>query len=220
MIDVIQPFWKPVGWTSFDVVKKLRSITRVKRVGHAGTLDPFAEGVLVLCFGQATKRVSRIMAWDKEYQATVKLGLTTDTLDPTGTVVEHRAVPSLSVSDIQTALAAFIGTIQQIPPMYSALKVGGKRLYQLARAGQTVPREPRPAVIYRIDLLDWAPPDQLAICVTCAKGTYIRTLAADLARALGTVGYLTTLIRTRVGEYGRSDAVRMEQVESWTPIAA
>lgn len=220
MIDVIQPFWKPVGWTSFDVVKKLRSLTKVKRVGHAGTLDPFAEGVLVLCFGHATKRVSRIMELDKEYEATVKLGLTTDTLDPTGTVVEQQAVPSLSMSDIQTALATFVGTISQVPPMYSALKVGGKRLYQLARAGKTVPREPRPAVIHRIDLLDWTPPDQLAICVTCAKGTYIRTLAADLARALGTVGYLTNLTRTRVGEYGRSDAVRMEQVGSWTPIAA
>ena len=220
MIDLVQPFWKPVEWTSFDVVRKVRSVTKVRKVGHAGTLDPFAEGVLVLCLGKATKRVSQLMDLDKEYLSRVKLGATTDTLDPSGVVTNTAPVPALSRSDIVEILDRFVGTIEQVPPMYSALKVNGTRLYQLARAGKTVHRNSRKVRVYGIDLVAWCPPDELELKVTCGKGTYIRTLAADLARALKTVGYLTALTRTRVGPYGQADAIRMEQLSSWTPIAA
>ncbi len=220
MIDLVQPFWKPVEWTSFDVVRKVRSVTKVRKVGHAGTLDPFAEGVLVLCLGKATKRVSQLMDLDKEYLSRVKLGATTDTLDPSGVVTNTAPVPALSRSDIVEILGRFVGTIEQVPPMYSALKVNGTRLYKLARAGKTVPRNSRKVRVYGIDLVAWCPPDELELKVTCGKGTYIRTLAADLARALNTVGYLTELTRTRVGPYGQADAIRMEQLSSWTPIAA
>jgi len=220
MIDLVQPFWKPVEWTSFDVVRKVRSVTKVRKVGHTGTLDPFAEGVLVLCLGKATKRVSQLMDLDKEYLSRVKLGATTDTLDPSGVVTNTAPVPALSRSDIVEILDRFVGTIEQVPPMYSALKVNGTRLYQLARAGKTVPRNSRKVRVYGIDLVAWCPPDELELKVTCGKGTYIRTLAADLARALKTVGYLTALTRTRVGPYRQADAIRMEQLSSWTPIAA
>ena len=220
MIDLVQPFWKPVEWTSFDVVRKVRSVTKVQKVGHAGTLDPFAEGILLLCLGKATKRVSQLMDLDKEYLSRVKLGATTDTLDPSGVVTNTAPVPALSRSDIVEILDRFVGTIEQVPPMYSALKVNGTRLYQLARAGKTVPRNSRKVRVYGIDLVAWCPPDELELKVTCGKGTYIRALAADLARALKTVGYLTALTRTRVGPYGQADAIRMEQLSSWTPIAA
>ena len=210
MIDLVQPFWKPSDWTSFDVVKKVRSATKVAKVGHAGTLDPFAEGVLVLCLGAATKRISQMMALEKEYLAKVKLGETTDTLDPTGTVTEKAPVQALSQDDIKEILTRFVGTIEQVPPMFSALRVNGVRLYRLARAGKTVPRRPRTVHIFSIDLVAWRPPDELELQVTCGKGTYIRSLAADLAGALNTVGYLTGLVRTRVGPYGPTDAIRME----------
>ncbi len=220
MINLIQPFWKPSDWTSFDVVKKVRSVTKVRKVGHTGTLDPFAEGVLVLCLGAATKRVSQMMDLEKEYLAKVKLGETTDTLDPTGTVTEKVPVQALSQDDIKAVLTRFVGTIEQVPPMFSALKVNGERLYRLARAGKTVPRRPRPVHIFSIDLVAWRPPDQLELQVTCGRGTYIRSLAADLARALNTVGYLTDLVRTRVGPYGPAEAIRMEQLTSWIPTTA
>jgi len=220
MIDVVQAFWKPVNWTSFDVVRKMRNVTRVKKVGHAGTLDPFAEGVLVLCFGRATKQVSQIMAWEKEYVATLKLGETTDTLDPTGKVTGKGAIPSVTVEQIRAVLQSFVGAIMQVPPMYSALKVGGKRLYELARSGKTIERSPRPVEIYRIELMDWQAPDEMTIRVVCGKGTYIRSLAADVAVKLGTVGYLTRLVRTRVGEYDHDAAIPMDEAEHWTPIAA
>jgi len=218
MIDLIQPFWKPVAWTSFDVVKKVRSVTRVRKVGHAGTLDPFAERVLVLCLGKATKRVSRLMDLDKEYLAKVKLGVATDTLDPAGIVTDTAPVPALSRDDIVETLDRFVGTIEQVPPMFSALKVNGTRLYQLARAGKTVPRDSRKVRVYGIELIAWRPPDELELQVTCGKGTYVRTLAADLAQALNTIGHLTALTRTRVGPYGQADAIRMDQLASWIPI--
>lgn len=220
MADLVQPFWKPTSWTSFDVVKKVRSASGIRKVGHTGTLDPFAEGVLVICFGSATKRVSQLMDLEKEYVATIKLGKTTDTLDNTGTVIQEAPVPPLQAADIESVLRQFIGPINQVPPMYSALKIKGQRLYQLARAGKTVSREPRLVHVYGIDLIAWRPPDELELQVTCGRGTYIRALGADLALALGTVGFLTSLIRTRVGHYGSTDAVRMDQLASWIPTAA
>ena len=220
MIDLVQPFWKPVTWTSFDVVKKVRSVTKVDKVGHTGSLDPFAEGILVLCFGKSTKRVSQLMDLEKEYVAVLKLGVTTDTLDPVGTIIKTAPVPSLSEGEILKTLDRFTGTIDQVPPMFSALKVNGTRLYQLARSGKTIPRDSRQVKVYKIELLAWCPPDEIKLQVTCGKGTYIRSLAADLAQALNTVGHLTALERTRIGPYKKKDAVRMDQLTSWTPITA
>ncbi len=220
MTDLVQPFWKPVDWTSFDVVRTVRTATGVRKVGHAGSLDPFAEGVLVLCLGAATKRVSQLMDLEKEYVAQVRLGQTTDTLDPTGKVTQTASVPTLSEDVIQSALSGFVGAVEQVPPMFSALKVQGQRLYRLARAGKTVPREARTVQIYGIDLVAWRPPRTLELQVTCGKGTYVRVLGADIARALNTVGYLTHLTRTRVGPYGSAEAVRMDRLASWIPTAA
>ena len=220
MIDIIQPFWKPVDWTSFDVVKNLRSLTKIRKIGHSGTLDPFAQGVLVLCFGRATKRVSELMELDKEYIARVKLGLTTDTLDPTGKVTEQMPVPPLDMGVIQACLPALTGVIYQTPPMFSALKYGGQRLYKIARAGLTVERESRKVMVKTLEVTKWSPPDELIIRVVCGKGTYIRVLAADLAEKLGTVGHLTELTRSRVGSYGRNESLTMKQAVEWTPIAA
>ena len=217
--DAIQPFWKPAGWSSFDVIRKTRRITRARKIGHAGTLDPFATGILILCFGKATKRVPDMMDLDKEYEGTVLLGTLTDTLDPTGQVTQTGAVPALSKDALAQALTAFVGTIDQVPPMYSALKRGGRRLYQLAREGQQVDLQPRPVRVDRIELLSWSPPDTFSMRVTCGKGTYIRALARDIAAALGTVGHLKQLCRTRVGPYGREQAITMEQIGRWTPIA-
>ncbi|UCH10306.1 MAG: tRNA pseudouridine(55) synthase TruB [Fidelibacterota bacterium] len=220
MIDIVQPFWKPKDWTSFDVVKKIRSATGIRKVGHAGTLDPFAEGILLICLGAATKRSSQLMALEKEYIATVKLGSTTDTLDPTGDISASAPVPDLTQDEITPVLTRFTGTVRQIPPMFSALKVDGTRLYKLARAGKSIPRKPRLVQIHTIRLLDWRPPDELEIQVTCGKGTYIRSLAADVAQDLQTVGYVIRLTRTRVGAYGPEDALRLEQLASWTPFIA
>lgn len=220
MIDLVQPFWKPASWTSFDVVRKVRSTTNIRKIGHAGTLDPFAEGILVLCFGKATKRVPEIMDHEKEYLARVKLGITTDTLDPTGEITDRKPVPVFSEKTLEKVCSRFIGTIHQVPPMFSALKVNGTRLYKLARQGKSLPREPREVHISSIDLQDWTPPDQFDILVRCGKGTYIRSLAADLAEGLGTVGHLIALTRTRVGAFRESDAIQMEQLSSWTPTEA
>ncbi len=220
MTGFVQPFWKPVHWTSFDVVRKVRHAAQVKKVGHTGTLDPFADGVLLVCFGSATKRVAQLMDLEKEYLAHLKLGRTTDTLDPTGTITETAPVPDLSRRDILQAVDRFTGEIEQVPPMFSALKVNGRRLYQLAREGLTVPRQPRTVTVYGIDLVAWRPPDELVIRVTCGRGTYIRVLGSDLARALDTVGYLSSLTRTRVGQYGVREAIKMDQLDSWIPTAA
>jgi tRNA pseudouridine55 synthase len=218
MIDLVQPFWKPAGWTSFDVIRKVRSTTDIRKIGHAGTLDPFAEGILVLCFGKATKRVTEIMEYEKEYLGRVKLGITTDTLDPTGQITKRMPVPELSKGILENACNRYIGNIQQIPPMFSALKVNGTRLYKLARQGKSLPREPREVHISDIELQQWTPPDEFDIVVRCGKGTYIRSLAADIAEDLGTVGHVIALTRTRVGSFCESDAIQMEHLPRWTPI--
>ncbi len=209
-----------MDWTSFDVVKELRFLTKIRKIGHSGTLDPFAEGVLVLCFGKATKRVPELMELDKEYIARVKLGVTTDTLDHTGIVTEQLPVPPLDKGTIEACVPALTGVIDQIPPMFSALKYGGRRLYEIARAGQTVKREPRKVMVHTLEVIKWSPPDELVMRVVCGKGTYIRVLAADLAEKLGTVGHVTELARTRVGPYGRNESLTMKQAVEWKPIAA
>lgn len=219
MIDAIVPVWKPVDWTSFSVVRKIKAHVKPSKVGHAGTLDPFAEGILIICIGKMTSRVESMMDLKKEYLATVQLGETTDTLDPTGTVIETAAVGSLDKSFLELKLKEFTGRIEQVPPMYSALKRNGVPLYKLARKGKVVDRKPRSVDVYSIDLLSVLE-SSFKIRVTCGRGTYIRALAADIARSLGTVGYLTELTRTAVGEYNRENAITVEEFPQWLSSAA
>jgi len=196
---------KPAGWTSFDVVKKIRNTVKVKKVGHAGTLDPFATGVLLVCTGKATKQVSRLMGMEKEYVAELELGKESDTYDPTGVITENGELRDIARDEIDAVCASFTGEIQQVPPMYSAIKVEGQRLYKLARQGIVIEREARSVHIHSIDVLLYEAP-LLRIKVVCSKGTYIRSLAHDIGRVLGCGAYLTKLTRTRVGEYTLEDA--------------
>jgi len=207
----VLPVDKGAGLTSFQVVAHLRRILRVPKIGHGGTLDPAATGVLPILVGEATKLTPYLVDLDKEYLATVRLGVTTDTLDLSGAVLETRPVPAIGAAAVERALAAFVGNICQVPPMYSALHHEGRRLYELAREGVEVERSPREVTVYSIALESLAPPD-LTIRVRCGKGFYVRTLAADLGAALGPGGALAMLVRTRVGPYRLDDAVAWETV--------
>ena len=202
----ILPVEKGPGVTSFQVVAHLRRLLRVSRIGHGGTLDPEATGLLPILVGEATKLTPYLVDLDKEYVATVRLGVTTETQDLSGAVVETRPVPELDAAAVEAALRPFVGTIQQVPPMYSALRRGGRRLYELAREGVEVEREPRAVTIHSILLERLSLPD-FVIRVRCGKGTYIRTLAADIGARLGSGGTLAALVRTRVGPYALEQAV-------------
>ncbi|MCF7825834.1 MAG: tRNA pseudouridine(55) synthase TruB [Candidatus Marinimicrobia bacterium] len=206
---------KPMDWTSFDVVRKVRNTTKIKKVGHAGTLDPFATGVLIIITGKNTKRQSEFMELPKTYHAEIVFGNKTDTGDRTGTIVESSPVPELSEAIILEALAEFKGEIQQIPPMYSAKKVNGQKLYTLARKGQVVDRKPSLVTIYDIQLTSWSS-DQVNIRVNCSRGTYIRVLAEDIAQKLGTLAHVKELQRTAIGDYRIEDALSIpEFIEKW-----
>jgi len=203
---------KPEGWTSFDVVERVRSIVGVKKVGHAGTLDPFATGVLLVAIGRATKRVSDLMGLEKEYEGIIEFGLETDTLDPTGAVVKTCPVPEVTREQLQEAARRFEGEIEQRPPAYSALKVKGKRLYQLARAGKPVEVPPRKVFVESFEILDWQPPGA-RFRVKCHAGTYVRALARDLGKAIGSCAYLRELRRTRIGPYRVEEALSVDEFE-------
>jgi tRNA pseudouridine55 synthase len=202
---------KPAGWTSFDVVKKVRGIIKEKKVGHAGTLDPFADGVLVLGTGPDTKKLTDITMASKTYRAELTLGKSTDTQDRDGKISKEAVVPGLTRQTINAVLASFDGIQEQIPPMYSAKQVNGQRLYKLARRNKTVERVPVKITIYQISLLDYNEP-VITFEVTCSKGTYVRVLGADIAVKLGTVGHLTALTRTSVGSYHITDAMTIEEL--------
>ncbi len=201
---------KPEGWTSFDVVNKLRGVSRIKKVGHAGTLDPFATGVLLICFASATKQVESLMTLEKEYEGTFVLGVDTDSHDVTGKIIEQREVPSLSREQIEAALQKYRGDIMQTPPMFSALKKEGRRLYDLARAGESIEVEPRPVKIYEIELLNVNLPE-IALRVACSRGTYIRALARDLGNDFGCGAFLKTLRRTRIGSHRIENSLSVPQ---------
>ena len=204
---------KPAGWTSFDVVKKVRGIIKEKKVGHAGTLDPFAEGVLVLGTGSDTKKLTDITTANKTYWAELTLGKATDTQDRDGKISVVEVVPELTKETIAAVLASFDGPQEQIPPMYSAKHVNGQRLYKLARKNKTVERAPVRISIEQISLLDYKEP-VITFKVTCSKGTYVRVLGADIAVKLGTVGHLTALTRTSVGSYHIADAKTIEELSN------
>jgi tRNA pseudouridine55 synthase len=204
---------KPQGMTSAAVVAAVRRALRVDRIGHTGTLDPMATGVLPLCIGEATKLAGYLLAADKRYDAELTLGVETDTLDADGAVVRRRDAEAATMTRerIAAALAARIGEQQQIPPMHSAIKQGGKRLYQLARAGQTVERAARAVTVYAAELLGFEPP-RAQIRVHCSKGTYIRSLAADLGEDLGCGAHLSALRRTASGPFDLEMALPLDEV--------
>ena len=206
---------KPIGWTSFDVVKKVRWIIKEKKVGHGGTLDPFAEGVLIVGTGQDTKKLTSITAEDKSYTAIIKLGEITNTLDTEGQIVETQTVPKLTQVTIEKVLNSFLGSSFQTPPMYSAKKVNGQRLYKLARKNIEIKREPVEIQIKQINL-DHFTESTVTFSVICSKGTYIRVLGKEIAEKLETVGYLTSLIRTQVGGYSIDESQSIQEFEaSW-----
>lgn len=211
MIHGIINVYKEKGYTSHDVVAKLRGILKQKKIGHTGTLDPEAEGVLPVCLGKATKVCDMLTEKDKVYEAVLLLGKTTDTQDMTGTILKEKEV-SCSPQQVQEIIAGFIGTQEQIPPMYSALKINGKKLCDLARAGVEVERKPREITVFSIQIEEIALP-RVRMQIHCSKGTYIRTLCHDIGRKLGCGGCMESLLRTRVGGFELKDAVRLGEIE-------
>lgn len=214
---------KPLGKTSFDMVAQTRREFHTKKVGHIGTLDPMASGVLPILIGNCTKLSDYLMDHDKDYVAIIKLGKSTNTGDQEGEVVEETEVDKsiLEETKVEEVLNSFLGESEQIPPMYSAIKINGKKLYELARAGQTVERKPRKIYISNIQLLNIGKEEnEIKFKVTCSKGTYIRTLCEDIAKKLGTIGYMTELTRTRVGEFNIEDegkVISLEELLSKNP---
>lgn len=209
---------KAAGMTSFEVVALVRRRLRLRRVGHAGTLDPAAVGVLPILLGEATKLMAYLADQDKEYLADVRFGVRTDTHDLTGRVLSEQPVPSLSREAIEAALPRFVGRIRQVPPMYSAVHHEGRRLYELARQGVEVPREPREVMIHSIAVEDVSPPTA-RLRVVCGKGTYVRVLAADLGDILGVGAAIGRLVRTRVGPFTLADAVPTTVLREEAPEA-
>ncbi|MDE6531372.1 MAG: tRNA pseudouridine(55) synthase TruB [Lachnospiraceae bacterium] len=211
MIHGIINVYKEAGYTSFDVVAKLRGILKQKKIGHTGTLDPAAEGVLPVCLGNGTKLCELLTDKTKEYEAVLLLGKTTDTQDTTGAVLSERTV-DCTEEEVRTAIMSFVGAYEQIPPMYSALKIDGKRLYELARDGKTVERKGRRIEIYEIEICSVQLP-RVTYRVRCSKGTYIRTLCQDIGEKLGCGGCMEHLLRTRSGSYGIDDSLTLREIE-------
>ena len=203
--------YKEAGFTSFDVVAKLRGILKIKKIGHTGTLDPDATGVLPVCVGKATKLCDMLTDKDKVYECVMLLGVETDTYDMSGRILERKSVTSTEV-EVEGAINSFVGDIMQVPPMYSALKVNGKKLYELAREGKEVERKARPVNIFSIDILDMSLPE-VSIRIHCSKGTYIRSLCHDIGQLLGCGCAMKSLVRTRVSQFDISDAKTLDEVE-------
>lgn len=203
--------YKEAGYTSHDVVARLRGICKQRKIGHTGTLDPDAVGVLPVCLGNGTRLCDMLTDRTKEYVAVLRLGITTDTQDISGAVLNEKPVTAIP-DKVREVIASFMGDSMQIPPMYSALKVNGKKLYELAREGKDVEREARPITIYRLEILNEAHPEY-TIKVECSKGTYIRTLCHDIGQALGCGGVMASLQRTRVGEFGIEQAYTLDELQ-------
>ena len=203
--------YKEQGYTSFDVVAKLRGILKMRKIGHTGTLDPDATGVLPVVLGSATKLVDMLTDKKKEYIATLRLGITTDTLDITGTVLSENT-PGVSEGEVRDAILSFIGPQLQTPPMYSAIKVNGRKLYELAREGIEIERQKRSIEIFDIEILDMSLPD-IRLRVECSKGTYIRSLCADIGDRLSCGAVMTSLMRTKSGDFAIDRAYTLREVE-------
>jgi tRNA pseudouridine55 synthase len=202
---------KPYDWTSFDVVRKLRNLVKIKKIGHAGTLDPLATGLLILCTGKFTKRINEYMAQEKEYTGTIVLGATTPTYDLESIPENFKDCSDISKNDVQEAAKVFTGVIMQVPPVYSAIKKDGKRAYELARRGHDIELEPRKITVseFSTSLQN----NEVHFKIVCSTGTYIRSLANDLGKQLGCGGYLSSLCRTRIGDFLLEDAWTMEEAE-------
>lgn len=215
---------KPAGWTSHDVVARARRLTGQRRIGHAGTLDPAATGVLPLAVGSATRVLEYLAGASKTYLADVTFGVETDSFDGDGRITTMRDASSLTRVDVEYLLQPFLGAISQIPPMHSAIKIGGRRLYELARQGEEIERPPRGVVISTLDLIDWQPP-VATLLVDCSKGTYIRSLARDLGAASGAGAYLSNLVRLRSGPFTLCGAITLGDLAAsalpwaWTSLA-
>lgn len=203
-------FDKPILWTSHDAVDHLRRRTGLRRIGHAGSLDPMATGLLVLLLGGATRRCEEFMGLEKTYQGVITLGVRTDTLDLEGRVACQSAV-SVSEAEVRRTAASFVGDIEQVPPAYSAIKVGGRKLYAMARSGQEVRPEPRRVTVRSFEVLDYREPD-IVFRLVCSKGTYVRSLAAELGEKLGCGAVLSALSRCNIGPYSLSNALRVEDL--------
>ena len=212
-MDGILNINKPKGKTSFSMVAMVKRLTGERRVGHAGTLDPAATGVLPICLGQGTRVVEFLVDATKAYRAEIELGVVTDTYDANGKIIQRRDPSGITQDQLELGLTSFCGLIRQTPPMYSAVKYQGKPLYELARAGITVKRRSRPAKVHKLELVDWQPP-VATIEVVCGKGTYIRSLAYDLGQALGCGAYLKSLVRLRCGPFEIRGAVSVPQLEN------
>ena len=205
---------KPAGWTSMDVCGKLRGMLKTKKVGHAGTLDPMATGVLPVFVGNATRAVSYAEAGDKEYIAGLRLGLVTNTQDTSGDVLEQHPAEGITRGQLEAVLARFTGEIQQVPPMYSAIKIGGQKLYELARKGQEIERPARTVTIHGLELLEAEEPDgDWRLRIRCSKGTYVRTLCHDIGQALGCGGCMSSLRRTMAAGFTLAECRTIEEVQ-------
>ena len=204
---------KPAGWTSMDVCGKLRGILKTKKVGHAGTLDPMATGVLPVFVGQATRAVSFAESGDKEYVAGLHLGCVTNTQDTSGDVLEQHPV-SVTRETLEALLPRFTGALLQVPPMYSAIKINGQKLYDLARQGREVERKPRPVTIHRLELLEQLSDTEFTLRVRCSKGTYVRTLCHDIGQALGCGGCMASLRRTMAAGYTLAESHTIDEVQA------
>ncbi|MDQ8207205.1 tRNA pseudouridine(55) synthase TruB [Coraliomargarita sp. SDUM461003] len=207
---------KPQGITSHDVVGKMRRVFHMKKVGHAGTLDPMATGMLLILIGKATKASQYLMSMDKEYTGRVKLGVITDSQDADGEITEERPVPELTEEQVKAEMKTFIGDQYQTPPMFSAKKINGQKLYKLARQGKTVEREPRVIHISRFDITKFALPE-VSFIVGTSKGAYVRTIAHDLGERFGCGGHLNELRRTAVGQFRIENASTIEELENMSP---
>jgi tRNA pseudouridine55 synthase len=203
---------KPVGLTSHDVVQIIRRGTGIRRAGHTGTLDPRASGVLVVLIGPAVRLSEYVSASDKRYQATIRLGSSTDTYDAEGRIVSSSSVENISEDQFEEALEQFVGEIEQVPPPYSAIKVQGRKAYEMAREGEEVNLEPRTIQVYSLELLEWAPPE-VVVDVFCSSGTYVRSLANDLGEVLGSGAHLVGLRRTKSGRFTLRDAVPLRRLQ-------
>jgi len=214
-IEGVLGIWKPAGWTSHDVVARARRLLGVRRIGHTGTLDPAVTGVLPICIGRATRLVEYLQEMPKTYEATMRFGLATDTEDLSGAVTAEADASHLTEERMREAVLSFIGDILQIPPMVSAVKVNGKRLYELARQGVTIERQPRQVTVYDVSVLAvtaGCPQPEIRFSVRCSKGTYIRTLCSDIGRSLAVPAVMVSLIRTESAGLAREDCVTLEEI--------
>ncbi|WP_186577428.1 tRNA pseudouridine(55) synthase TruB [Aquibacillus kalidii] len=215
----ILPLWKPKGFTSHDCVMKIRKLLKTKKVGHTGTLDPEVEGVLPICIGEATKVVPYLTDTTKIYIAEITLGISTETEDSYGLVVDTKPLKQeFSEDQLKKVLNQFLGQIEQIPPMYSAVKVNGKKLYEYAREGKTVERHTRTITIHHIEMLSYTPLDEkgnqtVQFQVECSKGTYIRTLCVDIGQALGYPAHMSSLVRIQTGNFKKENSYTFDQIE-------